>query len=366
MDNDHRWKLFNLDSLLDEMDGPLPEASTIDLFIAAISFKNFDFVERRLSFVCESVTYRFEVWQRLIDAAPVKYWIKNKQEGVLIYPQSDFCGALRSYRYRGPLLDVKAMSSDWVTVADTRTLYSALDTPAARSVYDAWHRWVTSTTKEAADLAEGRFANTTVARSLILSSLGACLACKEPAISSARTTIASVPGSGTLIQLPLCRLHLEQAKQQPNVLKFLGTLFSLSIDIPEFGRSEFIPDELIPHVHAMVAEELGGIAASAEKREKGWHLRIDLPHGWWWLLRLKSLINYSYMLFSPSEKKQVYRADSAPDHHDLPFFPDHEHARPDRNSDVRSPSFLYGNPFFDFKRLRQVSDERMRPTEQAR
>jgi hypothetical protein len=36
------------------------------------------------------------------------------------------------------------------------------------------------------------------------------------------------------------------------------------------------PDELVPHVHAMVAEELGGIAASAEKREKGWHLRIDL------------------------------------------------------------------------------------------
>lgn len=59
-------------------------------------------------------------------------------------------------------------------------------------------------------------------------------------------------------------------------------------------------------------------------------------------------------------------ADSAPDHHDLPFFPDHEHARPDRNSDVRSPSFLYGNPFFDFKRLRQVSDERMRPTEKSR
>lgn len=366
MDNDQRWRLFNLDSLLDEMDGPLPEASTIDLFVATISFKNFDFVERRLAFVCESVTYRLEVWKRLVEDAPVKYWIKDKQEGVLIYPQSDFCGSLRSYRYRGPHLDVNAMSAEWITLADTRTLYGVLDTPTTRHVYDAWYRWVTLTTQEAADLAEGRFANTTVARSLILSSLGTCLACKEPAVSSARTTIASVPGGGTLIQLPLCGQHLEQAKQQPNVLKFLGTLFSLSINIPGLSRSESIPDELIPHLHAMVAEELGGTAASLEKREKGWHLRIDLPQGWWWLLRLKSLTNYSYMLFSPSEKKQVYRADSAPDHHDLPFFPDHEHARPDRNSDVRSPSFLYGNPFFDFKRLRQVSDERMRDTPAGR
>ncbi|MDZ4019281.1 hypothetical protein [Pseudomonas sichuanensis] len=359
MDNDHRWKLFNLDSLLDQMEGPITEYSRIDLFISAISFRNFDFVERRLSFARENVTYKFEIWSLLAEAAPLKYWIKDKKEGVLIYPQSDFCGCVRTYRYRGSPFDVKAMHPDWVTVADTRTLYSILDTPSAHSIYDSWHQWMTSTTKEATDLAEGRFANTTVGRSLILSSLGKCLACEAPAISSARTTIANVPGSGTLIQLPLCGEHLEQAKQHPNVLKFLGTLFSMSIDLPRLARSVFIPDELIPHVHDIVAEELGGIAVSAEKRENGWHLKIDLPHGWWWLIRLKSLTNYSYMLFSPSEKKQVYRADSAPDHYDLPFFPDHEHARPDRKSDVRSPSFMYGNPFFDFKRLRQVSDERM-------
>ncbi|MGH8601250.1 MAG: toxin-antitoxin system TumE family protein [Gammaproteobacteria bacterium] len=359
MDNDQRWKLFNIDTLLAEIDGPQPDASTMDLYVAALSYKNFDFIERRLPFVVESVTHNLETWRKLVAAAPQKYWTQRNQEGVVIYPQTDHCGCLRSYRYRGRLPGVQALSSEWVTVADCRALYSILNTAAAKGVYDAWYEWMSVDTREATDLADGRFENTTVSRSLILSGMGQCLACKTPAVASARTTIASAPGKGTLIQLPLCARHIEEAKEQPSVLRFLGTLFSLSIDIPNFSRSESIPDQLISHLHAMVAEELGGTATSAENRERGWHLTVELSKGWYWLLRLNTLMDYSYMLFSPDEKKQVYRADSAPHHHDLPFFPDHEHSRPDRKKDVHSPSFLYGNPFFDFKRLRDVGDAHM-------
>jgi len=364
MDNDQRWKLFNLDSLLEEIDGPRPDASTMDLYVAALSYKNFDFIEWRLPFVVESVTYNLETWRKLVTAAPLKYWIQKNQEAVVIYQQTDHCGCLRSYRYRGGLPGVKALSSEWVTVADSRTLYTILNTATAAGVYDAWFEWMNVSTREATDLADGRFENTTVARSLILSSMGKCLACNASAVASARTTIASAPGKGTLIQLHLCAKHIEAAKEQPCVLTFLGVLFSLSIDIPDFVRSESIPDQLIPQLHAMVAEELGGTATNAESRERGWHLTIQLSEGWYWLLRLNSLMDYSYMLFSPDEKKQIYRADSAPHHHDLPFFPDHEHSRPDRKKDVHSPSFLYGNPFFDFKRLRDVGNTCMKTRNQ--
>ena len=68
----------------------------------------------------------------------------------------------------------------------------------------------------------------------------------------------------------------------------------------------------------------------------------------------------NFRLFSPDEKKQVYRADSAPHHPDLPFPPHHKHSRPGKKKDILSPSFLYGNPFFDFRRLRDVGDERMK------
>lgn len=360
MDNDQQWKLFNIDSLLAEIDGPQPDASTMDLYVAALSYKNFDFIKRRLPFVVESVTYDLEAWRKLVAAAPQKYWIQRNQEGVVIYPQTDHCGCLRSYRYRGGFPSFKSLSSEWVTIADCRTLYNILDTAAAKAVYDAWYKWMNVSTREATDLADGRFENTTVAKSFILSSMGQCLACKAPAVASARTTISSIPGKGTLIQLPLCTKHIEEAKEQPSVLRFLGTLFSLSIDIPNFDRSESIPDQLIPHLHTMVADELGGIATKAENRERGWHLTIQLSKGWYWLLRLNSLMDYSYMLFSPDEKKQVYRADSAPHHPDLPFPPHHEHSRPGKKKDILSPSFLYGNPFFDFKRLRDVGDECMK------
>lgn len=60
------------------------------------------------------------------------------------------------------------------------------------------------------------------------------------------------------------------------------------------------------------------------------------------------------LTFKPGVNKEVYRADSAPDHRELPFFPDHEHSKPDRKGDVTAPSFLYGNPLLDLKRLRDV------------
>jgi hypothetical protein len=63
------------------------------------------------------------------------------------------------------------------------------------------------------------------------------------------------------------------------------------------------------------------------------------------------------MLFDP-EGKERYRADSAPDHPELAFFPDHEHSRPDRpKRDKVAPSFLYGNPTLDLKRLKDIATD---------
>jgi len=122
-------------------------------------------------------------------------------------------------------------------------------------------------------------------------------------------------------------------------------------------HSESIPDEIIPAIHQIVADELGGTVGLVEKRNNGWSLEIELAAGWHWIIRVKSLADYAYMLFNSSEKKAVYRADSAPHHPELPFFPDHEHSKPDRKNDIRSPSFLYGIPLFDLKRLRDISDQ---------
>ncbi|MCK9779839.1 hypothetical protein [Pseudomonas syringae] len=358
MHSQNHWQLFNIDSLIEELKGEVPDGRVLDLYVASLAFKNFDFVKRRLPFVIESVTYNASVWQKLVRAAPLKFHIRDRGEGVLVFAQTDHCGCLRTYRLKNQRVSTcsKIVTEGWVTLPTTQSLYDQIDTPAARSVHDAWHAWMTQTTQEPTALAEGRFENTSVTHSMIFSGTGSCLACKAPAIASARTTLGTTD-RGLLIQLPLCAVHMESARQQPSVMRFLEYLFSFSLKLPDVERIEAIPDELIPYIHTLVAEGLNGEVGEAEKRRRGWHLRIKLPGGWHWLLRLNTLMDYAYMLYQPGVSKEVYRADSAPDHPDLLFFPDHEHSKPYKKSDTTTPSFLYGNPLFDLKRLCDVERE---------
>src|SRR5271155_3884612 len=49
------WRLFNVDSLVEELAGD-QSASTIDLCVASLAFRNFDFVAKRLPFLVECST----------------------------------------------------------------------------------------------------------------------------------------------------------------------------------------------------------------------------------------------------------------------------------------------------------------------
>lgn len=54
--SDHgHWRLFNVDSLVDELGGAV-DGETLDLFVAALSFRNFDFAAKRFPYLRESVT----------------------------------------------------------------------------------------------------------------------------------------------------------------------------------------------------------------------------------------------------------------------------------------------------------------------
>ena len=352
------WRLVNIDSLAEQLDGD-PSASTIDLCVASLAFKNFDFIAKRLPFLIECSTRDPFTWLRLVDAASERYWIREAAEGVAIYAATDQCGCIRTYRFNvDHAARAQQWDRNWVSLPNEQALYAKLDTPASRAVFDSWRQWSGQSTEAETALAEGRYKNTAVDQSFIFFVSGhRCIVCAEAATAYANTTLGLGCAAATLIQLPLCGGHVEAARAEPSVLAFLGKIFSLSFDLPALIRSDSIPDEIIPVIHQIVASELGGTIGSAEKRHNGWNLEIGLATGWHWVIRVKSLMNYAYMLYGPSEKKAVYRADSAPDHPELRFFPDHEHSKPDRKSDVRSPSFLYGIPLFDLKRLRDISDQ---------
>jgi hypothetical protein len=280
-------QLFNIDSLLEDLQDEVVTGETLDLFVASLAFKNFDGFARRLPFVLESVTYKAATWQTLVDAAPAKFRIRQTQEEVLVFAQTEHCGCVRTYRYRRTQGIGKhdAAGTGWCAVSTPETFYA---------------------------MAEGRFENTAVSRSAIFTGVGSCLACKAPAVASARTTLSTAVDNGLLIQLPLCAQYLQAAQEYPCVALFFETLFSISLGLPEVERREAIPDELIASLHAMVAEALGGTVGNALKRKRGWHLRIALSDGWHWLLCLNTLMDYAYTLYPPGARKEIYRADSAP------------------------------------------------------
>ena len=55
------WRLFNVDSIAEEVTGD-QRAATIDLCVASLAFKNFDFVAKRLPFLVECSTYDPFTW----------------------------------------------------------------------------------------------------------------------------------------------------------------------------------------------------------------------------------------------------------------------------------------------------------------
>ncbi|WP_342324254.1 hypothetical protein AAEY27_07245 [Kosakonia sp. BYX6] len=353
------WRLINVDSFIEGLPAEKRDAQIADLAIASLAFRNFDCFPRRKPFILDCVTDDPLLWEKLCDAANRRYWVKATRESLLLFDATPLCGCLRTYRIRQPSL-TDSPRQGWTQVASEAVLYNMLDTPANRAVWQYWTEATARQTAHATGLAEGRMSNTGVQRSLIFSGENGCIACNQAATAYANTTVAVNPQQATLIQIPVCPHHFALAQASPNVMTFFAGLFSLELDLPETRGWSAIPDEFIPEIHDYLAGLLNGTAGVREKRRRGWHLEIALNAQWCWKLRLKSLTDYSYMLFKHGERKAAWRGDSANDHPELPYPPHHEHSRPDRKGDKRSASFLYGFPLFDVQRLRDISEEKLR------
>ncbi|MEN5064055.1 MULTISPECIES: hypothetical protein [Achromobacter] len=349
--------LINIDSALNALPKADVTAEIIEARISSLAFKNFDSVEKRLRFMLEFCTHEPSFWIKLAEICAAAYFLKAEREWVLVFPATIDCGYMRSYRFqpRNLAASPQQYCRNILLLPNSEALYELVDTPAAHHVFDEWHKAKTKATELPTELVSGRLANTSVERAMIFSRGDGCVVCGAVASCYAATTFGD-PAYALLIQLPVCQEHLREAREHPSIFSFFASLFHLSAET-DYELSTYIPDDLIPAIHATMADELEGRVGSSDKRDRGWHLWIELETGWKWLLRVGSLSDYAYMLYEPGVKKERYRADSAPDHPDLKFFPIHQHSSPGRKRDEVSPSFLYGIPLFDVKRLRDVGRE---------
>ena len=350
------FPLINIDTALSTLSEREITAEVIDAYVCAHAYKNFDGVEKRLPFVMELCTHSHATWQKLIAAAPHRYWDHQRRHGVLVFDASVECGFTRTYRYRPTSGGRHELGDEsrWTSLRDEDALYDVLNTVGAKAIFDAWIKHKDSVTELPTEFVTGRLNNTSVEKAVIFSKGDGCVVCGMKATCYAATTTGT-SAAALLVQLPVCQEHLATARAYPTIFQFLVSLFQLQVDWTEVQKWDAIPDNLVPIVHQLVASELGAqVSSRPEKRDRGWHLVMTLPSGWYWLLRLNSFTDYAYMLFEPNRKPERYRADSAKDHPELKFFPDHEHSRPEHKKDKASPSFLYGHPLFDLKRLKAV------------
>lgn len=350
-------RFFNVNSLIDSIPDFDGKAETADFYVSCLAYKNFDFVLKRLPFLTECSVRGGALWEKFVAAADERYWIRDAKFGIAVYNVTEHCGTPRTYRLAGDYLVSSARSSaSWVELPTEDSFYSRMDTPAARAVFEMWQAACSKASDPATGLADGRHRNTAVDASIIMFSPTGCLICGASAPAYAATTLGAGPSGAGMLQFPLCENHLEVVKSHPSVMAFLESIFKIDLNLPHVIKSESIPDGLIEMIHSELANQLGGVInRPAELRKNGWFLEVKLPSDWRWQLRLRSLMDYAYLLFQPGVEKAVYQADSAAHHPELPYPPNHEHSQPKRKGDVASPSFLYGLPLFDLRRLLEIS-----------
>ncbi|MFZ6750082.1 hypothetical protein [Undibacterium sp. Ren11W] len=352
-----QYPLFNIDSALTPLAEPDVTASIIEARVSSLAFRNFDFMERQLPFIIECCTYNAKYWFRLAEACDQIYFIRHQASIVLVFPQTSDCGCIRTYRFRpnGTVQLPPTSIERTLNLSNEETLYEILDTPSNRYIFNVWHNYMIKATELPTELVTGRMANTSVDRAMIFSKGAGCVVCGDAAKCYAATTIGNIDNA-FMVQLPVCSTHLDDAKRHPSIFMFFASLFGIELEWDELEKLPLIPDNVIPLVSTTVAAELGGVIGKVEKRERGWHIWIELESGWKWLLRLSSFSDFAYMLYEPGVKDERYRSDCAPDHAELKFFPVHEHSAPNKKKDAVSPSYLYGHPFFDLKRFKDVGE----------
>lgn len=344
--------LLSIDKNYESLSDAEVTAQVMDGYICVMSLNLLDFPKRK-EHILELVTHKLHYWERLIREADELFWLKKEGRGwAAFYPNQD-CGYTRVYRYK-PSKDHDIRRDkpwdvgSWRLIQSETSLIDILNTVEYSEIFKNWKTHQIKVNSTPTEFAEGRLSNTSVDKVMLVTKGNGCAVCGAPAGHHATTTLSEY--STVMLSISLCENHRLEASKHPCILKFFGTLFFLNLDIPDLIKLDHIPDDLVVPIADIIASNLNAKFDNPEKRKRGWHIRFEMQDGWSWLLRLNTLTDYAYMLFN-SANKQLHRIDSADDHPDVPFGPDHQHFNPKTKRESIKPSFSYGIPLLDFPLL---------------
>ncbi|MDG6882552.1 Uncharacterised protein [Phocoenobacter uteri] len=335
-------------------------ADIIDQDICVMSLNMLDFPKRK-EHVLELITNNFLYWEKLLEKANELFWLKNDGYGVAVFYPDQCCGYTRIYRYqclrnieirRDKVWDI----GSWKYIQSETSLFSILDSIEYVAIFNNWKSHNLKINRPLTELASGRISNTTVDRVNVVSKRNGCAVCGNSAGYYMATTLNAHDIANTvMLSILLCKTHYQEARESPCILQFFASLFYLNLDIPALMKLDYIPDNLIVPLAEIIASNLNATFSKPEKKKRGWHIWFKMEDDWEWLLRLNKLTDYAYILFDPS-RKQAHRIDSANDHPDVPFGPDHQHFNPKTKGESIEPSFSYGIPILDFPLLKKIKN----------
>jgi len=350
--------LISIDTSLKALPRHEVTAAVADAYVAAYAF-NLVEMERSVPFIISLVTHDEDLWLQLLVACQWTCWLRSEGCGVAVFEPDSACGATRVYQWtphpgqRRLYPAPHPANLDWKAVDSETQLIALLDLQDRPKKYEEWAAHQAQTLALPTQFAEGRMENTTVERSIVMSRGDGCAFCGQPAPGYVGTTICN---GKLFVQLPACPQHVAESKAAPTVLSLIAELLHAQIDLPVLWKLDHIPDECIAPIVSFLASRLGEQATEPEERKNGWHATIKRVSGWSWILRLKALHDYAYMLMDPQGNER-YRIDSAPDHPEIPFGPSHRHSAPRSKKDQITPSFTYGIPLFDIASLKRLAEQ---------
>lgn len=356
----HQTPLMSIDSMIETHSLEFTQGSQVDSFFVYTLFNALDF-PRRFANAFELLTKNPQLW--LMIARDAAHLHDLSPENMLIAefpPSADLpFHRLYCYRYGAPfaasreaLTSILSSTAENASVPGLTVRYSdRADVTRAGAWVDELRRALAPTTL----VAEGRIQNTTIEQVRVLYRQRAgCVLCGD----TARGYVGSTIGwpSSILFIANTCKAHQAIAKNHPTVLHFIFQLFQLNLDLGTIQKSHSIPDCVIPFLRDLVGHELDASPVGTATKNGQTTLTFERKSGFRVILRLRTLMNYAYMLDAP-DGEPFRRIDAAPDHTDIPFFPDHLHLAPKTDNSNVVSSFTYGFPLLDLPLVQRLLQE---------
>ncbi len=353
--------MLNFDDFIDEYNLYNSSGEDLDFIFRVWIFRIIDY-PREFEIVFSTTTENPFIWQTLANEADYVF----EQEGFFAaeYKPTEDYPFYRVYLYnftKKGALSLEAISSTLTCDIHTFQTYQLHFRYKDSSLTENFKKWETDIKEQFApliDIATGRIDNTKIEQAILLNRQpSGCVVCGSKATGYISTVL--MQNNAIFIIANTCDEHQELAKKNPSFLHFLSTLFYMGIDLSSIDMQSKIDEKIIDLICDEIEMDIECtlVKNSYNEAKDEFVLTFERESGVKIILRLHTLMDYGYMVNKP-DGKPFQRIDSAPDHKDIKFFPDHLHKTITKNKkpDVES-SYTFGFPLLDLPAIKRMVEK---------